>query len=250
MKQSLYIILSALFLILASCGYEEPSIAPNKPSEEIAEPTHSYDETLMTSLVGKWHYDSGEINIGLGADFEHEVLDRVFDFKSSKNFNETYIICQNKHNATFSDQSAIGNWNISDSKLYLNDWDGNPIPPITILELQNNCLRLQSEDGQVATYIRCGFEFNNLKTDILGFWYEFTESQYVGFTQFKEDGFMRTRTYLMINIPGESKSTWKLEGTKLTITSYPVQSYKDTYEVRCCNSQYLIYGKTYLRRQK
>jgi len=251
MIRSLYLLFTIVFTVFSSCGSDET----DWPIDET--PDNSRDLELAQSLSGKWHFCSGDVYLGIVGDCGIETMDRILEFNVSKNYSETYVEYSSYGEPHAVSKSVRGNWNIKDGKIMLNDWDGNLLAPISISYISENDLTMTDTKGNTATYKRVGHDFDDLSTRILGYWYEYTTGRESPFYEFKSDGLVRHRDYYWNNstggdrpIPGESQLLWNLEGTSLTLTSYPVQYKKESYTISCCNAYYLIYGDNCLRRTK
>lgn len=249
MKKNQNLLLVALFVTLFSCGSEENEIQDEDKGNT------SKDIELAQSLQGKWHFSNGDIALGMASSEGVETIDRTFEFNASGNYSEAYSVYTYYSSPHITSKSILGNWSIESGKIKLNDWEGKALGYFLISRVSENSLTLTDTLDHSATYIRAGHEFDNLSTQILGYWYEYTTGQKSPFHEFKTDGSGHHRSYAWNHgsetpIQQESQFLWEINGTELKITSQPVAYKTEVYTVSCCNSIYLIYGDNALKRSE
>lgn len=243
-KFSFVVFFMVVIAIFHSCG--SGSSEDFDRDDELIDPDGK-EEYLFKLLQGRWHYYSGDIYMGLVGDIDSEINDHVLDFNASKNYVEIYTI-------ESGDVYLHGNWKIEDNELILNDWDGNPISPMKVMEISINEIAISHSDDRVAVYRRVGTEYLDIKREILGYWYEYTTGLAAPFYEFKADGTVQHRRYEFNHtsspVPMTGYYEWEINDKIISLTTLPVRYRTENYTLKCCNSKYLIMGSIRLKREK
>jgi len=185
----------------------------------------------VTYLSGEWHFFSGSLGELIGESSD-DIYDQILTFTSVGNYSEKNIFADK-------DEKLNGNWTIQNNQITLNDWDGKPLNnPVTLIGLSENRLEISYHNSK-SVYLRVGTEFENLKTNILGYWKVFPETKYKTNYQFKNDGTVTYTSQFSEQVFTVSNYEWKVEGNLLTLTLLPTHSLTDKYSIKYCNDKYM-----------
>lgn len=209
------------------------------------------DSILSNAIVGIWRYFDGDINVGLTSG----GVDKTIEFTSSGNYREEVITYNYNAKDNLKSTNVYGNWNINSEELSLKDWNGNEKAPFVIEAISaDELVIIDYNNAKTISLRRDGSELNDISSLILGQWYYYITNKqsldkFSPSYNFNSDGIVVHRG-CTFDLPTRSEYEWKLEGKTLSMTTLPVRYHTDTYKIRCCNRQYLIFDSTVLKRTK
>lgn len=257
----LFAYISVVGMALNSCNQNEPYIGEKEISQdsEIQE-----NDIIKRQIVGDWHFYSGNRLNGLCNDRKDTYYDKILTFNESHGYIEQY--CSKKGNGRdFLYHKKHGIWNLIGDTIVISDIyeesgtykylaifeDGNE-DVLTIIDDRSHLNRTDRKNF-ASDYRRVGTEYQNIKDEILGYWYFYGSHSKSDWWCFNDDGFIKSTSYYWIDnspIPGRSEYLWEItNNNELKITSYPVMSYKWTHKINFLNDTYFSYQTTILKNQ-
>lgn len=196
---------------------------------------------ISEQLYGKWVIKSGDI-IGFLADAN---CSQTVEFKENRNYVEEVYIIKSDYNlySYWQKKSVIGNWEGSNNRILLNDWDGNiRTDTIYIQELNDNKLVLKYKN-RISSYVRATNHLVNLGEELIGNWYYVTNNSHKGRWILYADGTGNEISYTCVGggyIPTGGPMTWWTENTSIILHhDHTASGYNFIYSIEFINDTYL-----------